>query len=60
MAPNPERDLRRLAKRYRIAFKPPTSSDEWPAAHRNTFGNIREIGEQGFDSYYANIDIREL
>src|ERR1700730_978720 len=58
MASESNRDLRRLAKRYRIAFKPPVSSDQWPSAHRNTFESIRKIGDQRFGSYCASIDIR--
>lgn len=57
MASDASRDLRRLAKRYRITFKPPISSDQWPSAHRNTFANIQKIGDQKFDSFCANVDI---
>lgn len=57
MARESDGDLRRLAKRYRITFKPPGSSDQWPDAHRTTFDNIRNIRERRFDSFYANIDI---
>ena len=51
-------NLRRLAKRHRITFKPPLSSDQWPPAHRNNFANIRKIGDQKFESFCANVDIR--
>jgi hypothetical protein len=57
MAQELDRDLRRLAKRYRIRFKPPGLPDQWPAAHRTTFENIRAIGEQKLDSFCASIDI---
>jgi hypothetical protein len=56
MAHESGRDLRWLAKRYRITFKPPGSSDQWPTAHKATFENIQIIGEQRFDSFCANID----
>ena len=58
MASNDYRDLRRLAKRYRIHFKGAVPSGEWPAAHKSTFENIRKIGAQSFDGYCAVIDIR--
>ena len=59
MASDSDRDLRRLAKLYRIAFKPQiSSSDQWPSKHRTTFENIRKIGSQPYDSYCANVDIR--
>jgi len=57
MAHASDRDLRRLAKKFRITFKPPGFSEQWPATHRTTFENIRTIGEQKFDSFCANIDI---
>ncbi|OCK89918.1 uncharacterized protein K441DRAFT_680777 [Cenococcum geophilum 1.58] len=58
MENQPDNDLRRLAKRYGIIFKPPLSAEEWPAAHRCTFGDIRKIGSQSFDTFCASIGIR--
>jgi len=55
-----ERDLRRLAKRYRIAFKPPLASNDWPLAHKATFESIRKIGDLKFDTFSASIDIRSI
>jgi hypothetical protein len=57
MAAKSDRDLRQLANRFHITFKPPGFSDQWPASHRTTFENIQAIGEKKFDSFYANIDI---
>jgi hypothetical protein len=57
MASESDRDLRRLAKRYRISFKPPVSSDQWPSVRRNTFESIQKLGVQRFDGYSASIDI---
>jgi hypothetical protein len=54
----PERDLRRLAKRYRIAFKPPLASSDWPPVHKATFESILKIGNSKFDTFSASIDIR--
>lgn len=56
MADDRNRNLRRLAKRYRITFKLP--SDDWPAAHTSTFKNIKKLGSQSFDSYCESISIR--
>jgi hypothetical protein len=53
-----DRDLRQLVKRYRISFKLPVSSDQWPSVHRNTFESIQKLGDQSFDGYCASIDIR--
>ena len=53
-----KRDLRRLAKRYRITFKPPSASSDWPLVHKATFENIRKIGDLKFDTFSASIDIR--
>lgn len=53
-----DRHLRGLAKRFRIAFQPQISSNEWPLKHKETFENIRKIGSQAFDSYCNSIDIR--
>jgi len=58
MENQPDNDLRRLAKRYGIIFKPPLSAEEWPAAHRCTFEDIRKIGSQSFDTFCASIGIR--
>jgi len=58
MAAVPERDLRRLAKRYRIAFKPPLASSDWPLEHKATFESIQKIGDLKFDTFSASIDIR--
>jgi hypothetical protein len=35
-----------------------SSSKQWPSAHQNSFQCIRGIGDQKFDNYCANIDIR--
>ena len=53
-----DRDLRRLAKRYRIAFKSLSNLDDWPTGHQNTFQAIRKLGDQKFENYCATIDIR--
>lgn len=58
MVSDPDRDLRRLAKRYRIIFKPPVSSDQWPSIHRNTFEIICKLGKPSFVGYQASIDVR--
>ena len=58
MAFDQDRDLRRLAKRYRVAFQPHISSDSWPSKHSETFENIRKIGSQAYKSFCANTDIR--
>ena len=58
MAAVPERDLRRLAKRFRIAFKSPLVSSDWPLVHKATFESIRKIGDVKFDTFSASIDIR--
>ena len=58
MASDLDRDLRRLAKRYRIAFHPNASSDQWPSRHRETFENIQTIGNQAYNTYSTNVDIR--
>jgi len=50
--------LRMLIKQYRITFKDPMKSNEWPSAHKDNFENIRKIRDQNFDSFCANIDIR--
>jgi hypothetical protein len=55
--PYSDLDLRRLAERYRIKFFPPQLSSRWPAAHRQTFQNIRNIGLQPFESFCPAIDI---
>lgn len=57
MASDQDRDLRRLAKRFRIAFHPQISPDQWPSKHKVTFENIPNIGNQAFDSYCASVDI---
>ncbi|TVY81446.1 hypothetical protein LSUE1_G006251 [Lachnellula suecica] len=60
MSSDQERNLRRLAKRYRISFKTPLASEQWPAVHKNHFERVQKIGSQRFDSYCANIDIRSI
>jgi hypothetical protein len=54
----PKSDLRKLAKRYRIAFKPPLASSDWPLAHKATFESIRKISDLKFDTFSSSIDIR--
>ena len=44
-----DRDDRRLLKRYRIVFKPPT--DQWPPKYGKTFQEIRKIRDQRFDNF---------
>ena len=57
-ADSSDRDLRRLAKKHRIVFKPPVDAEQWPSAYKNTFENIKKIGVQKFESFCAAIDIR--
>lgn len=45
-----DRDLRRLIKKFRINFKPP-SHGQLPSCHKNTFDQIRVIRDIRFDSY---------
>lgn len=52
------RDLRRLAKRFKITFRSVDDKDQWPQAHRNTFQDIQSIGDHKFEIYSASIDIR--
>jgi len=56
MAANSDRDLRKLAREYGIAFKP--SSSDWPLAHQASFNSIQKIGDLKFDTFSASIDIR--
>ena len=57
MAAEQGRELRRLAKKYRISFKPPVSSkDDWPSRYRNTFDNITKIGVYTHEHFVASID----
>lgn len=53
-----DRDLRRLAQKYRIAFKSNSNTQQWPSAHQDSFKSVRRIGDQKFDNFCANIDIR--
>lgn len=55
MADDQDRNLRATAKKNRIAFKMP--SEQWPAEHRDTFKNIRELATRTFDSYSEHVDI---
>jgi hypothetical protein len=48
--------LRRLVKRYKIRFRSP--SHPWPAAHSTTFQTIKTLGEQQFNTYSENVNIR--
>jgi hypothetical protein len=58
MASDDDRDLRRLAKRFRIFYKQLVSSEQWPTAHRKTFSNIQKLGESKFETFCASVDIR--
>ncbi|KAI9881087.1 MAG: hypothetical protein M1830_008245 [Pleopsidium flavum] len=58
MTPEQHRYIRRLAKKYRIFFKGPISPEEWPPLHKDTFSNIRKIGEQRYETFCASIDIQ--
>jgi hypothetical protein len=51
------RDLRRLAKRYRITMQSPQNAQLWPAVHQCLFESLRKIGDQKFDNFSASIDI---
>ncbi len=54
-----DRDLRRLIKKFRINFKPP-SHGQLPSCHKNTFDQIRVIRDIRFDSYCAeNVILNE-
>jgi hypothetical protein len=57
MASFSDRELRRLAKIYRITFLPQLSSTNWPSAHRQTFENIQKIGRQELERFCSPIDI---
>ena len=59
MASDSDRDLRRLAKRFRIFFIPPNEnvSDKWPATHRPMFEEICNIRGIKFNNYCASSDI---
>jgi hypothetical protein len=55
---NNVRDLRSLAKRYKITIHSPSSTQKWPAAYHTTFQSISNIGNQRFASFTSSIDIR--
>lgn len=58
MADDKERDLRRLAKRFKITFKMISTPQQWPPEHQSSFQSIRRIGDQKLNTFSANIDIR--
>jgi hypothetical protein len=53
-----DRDLRRLAQRYRITFKSISNTQQWPSQHKDSFQSVRKIGDKKIDNYCADIDIR--
>ncbi|KAL2837237.1 hypothetical protein BJY01DRAFT_237950 [Aspergillus pseudoustus] len=55
MADDHLRMLRRLMKRYRIQFRPP--SNEVPGTHADTFNNIKRLGAYEFNAYSASVSI---
>ncbi len=58
MTPEQSRELRRLAKAHRIFFvSNPSPPHSWPEGHRDTFLNIRKIGNFRFDQYGETVDI---
>ncbi|KAF2095704.1 hypothetical protein NA57DRAFT_79416 [Rhizodiscina lignyota] len=57
MASEKDRDLRRLIKKFRITFKPPSHA-ELPSRHKNTFNQIRLIRGIRFNGYSAGDVIR--
>jgi hypothetical protein len=52
------RDLRSLAKRYKITIYSPLSTQKWPATYHGTFRSILKIRDQRFNSFILSIDIR--
>jgi hypothetical protein len=57
MASDTDRNFRRLMKKYRVVFKSPSASDQWPFEHFNRFDSIRKIRFQRLETFCPPIDI---
>ena len=59
MAPKKHRKPSQPAPECPVTFeKPVRSPSEWPSPHRDTFENIKELGEFCYENFCASIDIR--
>jgi hypothetical protein len=60
MEDNESKNISRLLKKYRIFFRGPQRSTDWPKVHRATFLHIQELGNIKFDNYCAIADVDSI